>query len=480
MHISSALKPPAVSKAQQIHNQNEKSSRQSLSQPKDVFQRKPGETVRFAGEVEDWTQALSQGNTERLKNMAKQKPELLTLVDRDGRSSLYLAARNGHTETAEALAKLKPELLLQARSNGSTPLHSATYYGHTETAKALAGLNPAPLTQPDNQGYTPLLCAAHNGHTKTVEALAELKPELLTLRNHHGAIPIHWAAYNGYKETVLALADLKPELLSETDASDNTPLHYAVHNGQAETAQMLAILKPALLTHKNNEGKTPLEIKNAKGMHDLLQSIVDHQKSDDNNKNKRMTHSLLAKVIAAEQTNLIKLLIQEGKLDINEVIYDDFTPLTLAAGSGKTKSLKTLANLGADLTARDENSNAGRTGMQYAFGSSQPESARLLLTIAAAQGNLKAIRAYMKQLDQHRTYHPDSFKVTINDSDVYGQTAMTAAAANGQPDAILALKAFGADLEKKDANGHTPREMALQQPQYEAYELIDLLLKQKN
>jgi len=57
---------------------------------------------------------------------------------------------------------------------------------------------------------------------------------------------------------------------------------------------------------------------------------------------------------------------------------------------------------------------------------------------------------------------------------------MTAAAANGQPDAILALKAFGADLEKKDANGHTPREMALQQPQYEAYELIDLLLKQKN
>ena len=89
--------------------------------------------------------------------------------DKDGWTSIHLAAENGHTEIVKILAPLtdNPNASNEA---GITPIYLAAKNGHTEIVKILAPLTDNP-NAPDKQGKTPIELAKNAEIREILETL---------------------------------------------------------------------------------------------------------------------------------------------------------------------------------------------------------------------------------------------------------------------------------------------------------------------
>ena len=61
-------------------------------------------------------------------------------TDSEGRTSLYIAARNGHYNITQYLVLKGANINIIESKTHSTPLHSAAYYGHGEIVQFLIGM----------------------------------------------------------------------------------------------------------------------------------------------------------------------------------------------------------------------------------------------------------------------------------------------------------------------------------------------------
>jgi len=177
--------------------------------------------------------AESQGNMEKVKNILKEKPDLVFCKYDVGGTPLQVAARLGKTEMAEFLLANKADVNAKD-DTGATPLYLAVEYGSMNMAELLLA-NKADVNTKNNDGWTPLHVAARLGRTEMAKLLLASKADV-NAKDDTGGTPLHLAAkYDSRDVAELLLANGAD--VDSKNIKGWTPLHVAAHH--KEVAELL-------------------------------------------------------------------------------------------------------------------------------------------------------------------------------------------------------------------------------------------------
>jgi ankyrin repeat protein len=188
-------------------------------------------------------------------------------------AEIHEAAKRGDLAKVKELLKDKPELVSAKDENGDTPLHWASgfeamaiYYeaaglgvvvyiqSDNNRGKASEGVaelllsNHADVNAKDDKGVTPLIAAAFGGHADVEKLLLANKAEV-NAKDHGGRTALHYAAEFGHQDVAELLLSNK----ADADAHDNqgaTPLIFAAIGCHGNLIELL------LANHADVNAKT--------------------------------------------------------------------------------------------------------------------------------------------------------------------------------------------------------------------------------
>ncbi len=162
--------------------------------------------LRELGAVLDIHEAAALGDTSRIQALLADDPEAASAYSQDGWTPLHLAALYGRAEAAKLLLANNADVHTLTEGirfvNASTPLHAAVAAGHAEVTALLlqAGADP---NAPDGDGYTPLHAAAATGNLDLVRLLLQAGADAKAVAE--GKTPLALAREGGHTEAVEAL-----------------------------------------------------------------------------------------------------------------------------------------------------------------------------------------------------------------------------------------------------------------------------------
>ena len=260
-------------------------------------------------------------NVERLLSLIENDSDV-NQKNKDGQTSLHLAARSGHKEVARLLIAKGAIVNEEDQKNSFTPLHYASRFGHIEVAKLL---------------------------------IAE--GSRINARDDHGFIPLHWAALCNQKQLVeLLLA--KGAQVNAKDKVDRTPLYYSCMFREADADIIELLLAngadvnagswPSLFVAVHNDNIA------------LAEYLIDHG-TNVNAKFSSPSESGIVLQLApyVSSIEMVELLIAKGA-DVNA---GPWTALHGAVEERRRDIVELLIRKGADVNAKDKE---GKTALWYA------------------------------------------------------------------------------------------------------------------
>ena len=215
-------------------------------------------------------------------------------------TALCIASREGHADIVDAL--------LREGAAVTIALHIAAGYGQTEVAELLLGAGGNPW-QGDVAGYTPLDNAARWGHQKIVEEFLDEASVDVKSHDAKGA-PIYWAAQYGRVEVI--------KLLLERGADPNIGARAGTH--------------PLYIAAENNHSDVVR----------ALLEVVDPRGATWN------SYSPLHVAADAGSTASLEVLVEDGRLSVNDRTVNGTTPLFLATRRGQLDVVEKLLEHGAN------------------------------------------------------------------------------------------------------------------------------------
>lgn len=129
-------------------------------------------------------QAAELGDTDLLKQLLRQRPDLVNCRDMDEYTPLHRAAYNGHVSAVKLLLDLGADPTARS-SEGWQPLHSAVKWGHAEAAAVLIS-SGADINAQTSGGLTPAHIVS-TGRDKQMMQFVIFHPDVdLSIRNSAG------------------------------------------------------------------------------------------------------------------------------------------------------------------------------------------------------------------------------------------------------------------------------------------------------
>ncbi len=324
-------------------------------------------------------EASHRGDLGAVQKLVATDGSLVGAMDKNGRTPLHWAVLGGHKELIKFLLAKKAEI--NARdSNDISPLHLVGVEKYESQEKQdLAMLlvkNGADVNAKDKEGNTPLHFAAAWGNSNVAEVFisnrAEVDPKnglgmtpldnAILIQNHlpdleghmrvreilvsHGAMEgIFSASAIGHIDRITSLLSANPELANATDVSRWSPLHWAAEKGRAEAISLL-VKQGGDVNAMNKSGEAPLH-RAAYGMHKKSVEALIVARADVNSRVGRgRTPIQCAGLYGA--FDIVELLANNGA-DIN--IRNDETPLGRAIERGNKGMVVFLIQKGADVNA---------------------------------------------------------------------------------------------------------------------------------
>jgi RNA polymerase sigma factor (sigma-70 family) len=234
----------------------------------DLRRRRPSRDASFAEGVVEILRAARNGDAERVKSLLLRNPRLRHGRDFMGNTALILAANNGHLELAALLREAgapvdhheaaaigdtdrvravldqRPELLDSFSSEGFTALALAAHFGHLDTMRLLLDRGAdAGVVSRHPIGATPLIAALFGRRVEAARMLIERGADVHRKRGgkgwpRAGWSPLHYAAAYGFADIVAMLLE-RGASPDARDASGARPLDVAREAGQEEAAGLL-------------------------------------------------------------------------------------------------------------------------------------------------------------------------------------------------------------------------------------------------
>jgi ankyrin repeat protein len=274
--------------------------------------------------------AALNGATNIVKELLRRPGINLQWRGRDGWTALAEAARQGHEDIVELLLDHGADPNIGGETDMRTPLHLAAGNGNAKIVKLLLEKGKADTEITSNEGYTALINAAENAHLKVVEALIE-----------HGA--------NANR------AEVGKELWS--------PLKFATRGGGKVAKDLIRVLvlrgKADVNYQPGRVGTTAL----LEAVHchrpdlvsELLKLGADANLTDSNPNAKYDKYSYCPPICLAankaplnEVVDYLRILVDEGKANVNAARRGGFTALHEVSIRGSVNAVQFLLAHGAD------------------------------------------------------------------------------------------------------------------------------------
>ena len=450
--------------------------------------------------------AILAGSTEAVKTLLALGADPL-LRNNQIETPLHLAARKGHADITDLLLE-QPEVRrtineFKTYDDGFTPLMTAVKSGHPDILEKLVAVG-GDVNQMDNERRHSLVIAIESGNVETARALIRLGADTLKVSQKKNAPAlVHEIGKKNYDEMLLLLYTTGFDL----DARDNggqTALNKACDQHDKEKIRALLALG-ANPNIPNSYGRRPLD------------TVMDHYSfaySDHSEiigmllskgAHADMSHSPTMQSaplhIAARNGNMkvVEMLLAHNiHIDVPERGNGGMTPFLSACDNGRDDTARLLKRHGADITKKDSYGRGaihfaarggsvkllksllakpalaadletldkkGRTPLHHACEKGQDETAALLMAKGARIDTFdnEGFTALHRAVESN--YMPDfltSFEKALgsradwNLTAKNGDTLLHAAIKNGQLPVAEKLVALGADIMRKDAEGHTP------------------------
>lgn len=298
--------------------------------------------------------AVREQRLPMVKILLKHPNTSLNMQDEDGRTALHWATRWNWTTVEAVLDELLSDERIDvniADRSGQTPVAFAAYWGKEIAVKRLLLSPKMSLEKGEIFGESPLVSAAQQCWEMTVLGMLGRVQDISQHEDRDRRGIIHWTVINRWDEA-LRLVIHKPGCKpNKIDARGMTALHYAAEEGNYFAARLL-LKNGAMADIMDNTGKTPAHV-------------------------------------AAQcfSTQILRLILLERSLDVNEQDADGRTILHWLAMVDSTSVIHLLLDQGADLTRKDRD---GRTPMHVAAFCRCSSVLRLLLDNLEENFNLNS------------------------------------------------------------------------------------------
>jgi len=270
------------------------------------------------------------------------------------------APANPEKELVKAAAENNVQKIQTLLSNGNvqindtfdgiTALISASFHSSVDAIKFLIQRG-ADLELTDTNGNKAIHIAAHKGGIETLKLLTQAGADL-NAGNEKKQSALHVAVNYEQIKSVKCLLELgaNPSL---QDAYGDTPMHDAITKGRDDMVQLLLKFK-AEISVKNLRGFNCLHHAALKGDEGVVKALLAtnlHPWTINEKKDDGFTALHIASV--NNHVKVIKLLLKQGKADINVQTNKFQTSLHLAVQEQDLEVVKMLVEEGANLDIRD-------------------------------------------------------------------------------------------------------------------------------
>ena len=204
-----------------------------------------------------------------------------------------------------------------------TPLHLACQAGNLEAVSSLLEECDADVMMKDSNGDTPLHEACIHGEEKIfdllLKKLVRLDPESqerkinLVIKNRLGLTPFHFACRGGHLKIAKKLynhSDNPEGLVKEKDKEGATALHLACQKDQPSVVKFL-LSKGANVFARKNDGMTPVHTASKHGCVEVMNSLLNLDKSIDVNVRDRYEQTPLHFAAEYGKVKMIQLLLDK-------------------------------------------------------------------------------------------------------------------------------------------------------------------------
>jgi len=432
--------------------------------------------------------AALYGHTDLLRYLIGRGNYVNMALPDDRGTLLHEAARGNHIETVRTLVDLGASCDIQD-ANGKTALHVSAETGSAEVAKFIverqemaygeAALKYVALDRGitklkllnlhDNDGDTPLHLAAAAGNTSTVPYLLSAGSDVRSC-NTRGEYPLTLAARYGRNDTVKLMLQGFPAVKCEEIMS--SALTAAIVAGQVDTTALLLRLGAPV---SGGENEKPIHLASRLGHKEIVSQLLQYGAS----LTSRTETGNTALHLASEtgHLSLVKYLEKLDRNGLNNLNYENETPLHLAARNGRDYLVTYFTENGCNFNAPSANSV---TCLHVACENGHYTTVECLLKhgaevnvvnsadqtpihIAACRGQTKILELFLLH------------KAIFHLRDKNGITAVLAASINGHQDTVRFIVQQGGNIEDTDGKGNSIAHFAVQN---ENYDILNFLWQQ--
>jgi len=311
---------------------------------------------------DDLYKAAEAGNLEKVRTLVQAGCELTHTYGPREWIPLHVAIVDGNIEVAEFLIQemKKQEITMDFKgTKDETPLYLAAQQGHTEIILKLIENGASVETVTDDK-LTPLHYAAQDGHIEIVkiiiDKLIELnKIDLIDIKCNEDTTPLWRAAQKGHYDCCQML--IKYSDVNIIADNGRSVLQQAAQSGNLNVVKLL-IENDAKINNENTDGHPILQLAVAREAIELVKYLLSELSVDVNEKSKdgNSNDTALHQACQHESREMVELLLEHGA-DIHAKRTNGVMPIHLAAGVGNIYAVKKFleANIPADVQGDDKN-----------------------------------------------------------------------------------------------------------------------------
>ena len=265
-------------------------------------------------------------NVEKTQYLLSQKASV-KIVDKRGRTALYLAAREGSLAIVKMFVEGHQADINAKNDHGEAPLHVAATIGCTDVVAFLIECG-APINEVNVYDYSPLMLAALNGRKETTSYLIKKGADIY-LGNGIGSTALHLAAYRGHVEVAEVLIKEAHADYERKNEPGNTPFMVACESGHCPVASFL-LEKGADKYMLNNDKRSAFHLAVESGREEVVKMLVDDY---DINVKDRCGFAPLTLACRYGHYSIAVILLKKGA-DPNTVTSNQWTALHYACTNG--------------------------------------------------------------------------------------------------------------------------------------------------
>ncbi|XP_074657659.1 ankyrin repeat domain-containing protein 42-like [Tubulanus polymorphus] len=316
--------------------------------------------------------AVRHGDVEEMEVMVKQGASINEVEDKTRFTPLHWACQVGALECLHWLLWHGADATVTT-PQGWTPAHIAAIRGQDACIQGLAN-SAGTLGVKDARGSTAVHLAAGHGNSFTLHSILRAGAEV-NVADKNGWLPIHCASYHGRLGCVQLLIKWGSNI-DDVDNIGNTPAHLAATEGHLPCLKFLVSCGPSsthALAARNDQGETPKMLAQ-QFYKDHVVEYIEAIEWEQDHPEEQENLSFPAHVAAYKgDLEHLKLLVENGVVNINERDDKGATPAHKAAGQGHIDILQWLIEMGANM------------GITNQAGESPKDIARRFAQLAAAK-----------------------------------------------------------------------------------------------